>query len=404
MARSIRSTPAPVTFKSGDLRKALALHEAQHKKIYMEGYLSRREELNVDGKPLHPGDAKKQWQLCFVQLCGTVLSTWNVRAMEEAAKRGQEVPPSYTNITDSFVDYVGHLTEDKQAVVNSKGHYENVFALNSAGNNRTFFCVEGPVGKRLVQAWVNAIRLASWEKVRLEEIYTGALLRARMGAVGALQRRGSLNRSAGSGGPDEGEADEASISGMAIKSPLSKGKLEGWVKARFMGSTEWKRSWLVLCDKPEEAETKSKFWKLGGAGSRSSVMSLTGTPQLGSPDSSGPTLDQVEPPPGSNGARGIGLFYENKKSKTPFAALLFVGHAFAVYPSRPELVEGSSLFKVEGALPMSQVLSGTNRVRQTGWVMLMPDLEGGSNKGANAEMMKWVIGKCRFVDDAVFFH
>lgn len=100
-ARSIRSTPAPLTFKSPDLRKALGLQEAHGKKIYMEGYLSRREESGVDGKPIHAADPKRQWQLCFVQLSGTVLSIWNVKNMEEAAKRGQEVPPSYTNITDS---------------------------------------------------------------------------------------------------------------------------------------------------------------------------------------------------------------------------------------------------------------------------------------------------------------
>lgn len=293
-----------------------------------------------------------------------------------------------------FVDHIGHLSEDKNSVPYSKGHYENVFALNTAGMNRVYFCVEGPVGKRLVQAWVNAIRLASWEKVRLEEIYTGALLRARMGAVGALQRKNSITNSISSSTPD-GEVDEASIAAMTIKSPLTKGKMEGWVKARFMGSAEWKKCWLVLCDKPEEVETKSKFWKLGGAGSRSSIMSISSSPMIsgGSADSA-PTLDQIEPPPGSNGAKGVGLFYENKKDKTPFAAIMYAAHAFAVYPSRPELVEGSSLFKVEGALPMSTFLSGTNRLRQTGWVMLMPDLEGSGSKGANAEMMKWVIGKC----------
>ncbi len=312
------------------------------------------------------------------------------------------------------MDYVGHLAEDKNEIPYSKGHYENVFSLNTAGLNRIYFCVEGSVGRRLIQAWVNAIRLASWEKVRLEEIYTGALLRARMGAIGALQRKGSVTSTINSHAGAGGDADEAAIATMAIKSPLSKGKLEGWVQARFMGSTEWKQCWLVLVDKPEEADAKPKFWsKLGGAGSRSSVLSLTTSASFtsvsaspnggdGAPRAPGqaPTLDQVEPPPGSNGAKGMALFYEDKKAKTPFAVLMYAAHAFAVYPSRPELVEGSSLFKIEGAFPMSHVLSGTDRLRETGWVMLMPDKSEGatgssssnSSKGANAEMMKWVIG------------
>lgn len=102
LANSIsRSTNQPLTFKSADLRAALALHEAQNSKIYMEGYLSRRDECASDGKPLHPNDDKRRWNLCFVQLSGTVMSVWSVKEMDKAAKEGREVPPSYINITDS---------------------------------------------------------------------------------------------------------------------------------------------------------------------------------------------------------------------------------------------------------------------------------------------------------------
>lgn len=282
-----------------------------------------------------------------------------------------------------FVDYVGVIAEDPNHVPGSRGRHDNVFALNSAGNNRILFCVEGQVGRRLVQAWVNAIRLASWEKIRLEEIYTGALIRARLGAVG-------------SAAPGEGKDPAAPTPEMAIKSPLTKGKMEGWVKARFMGSTEWKKCWLVLSDhKPDGNEGKKKFWKLGGAGDRSSIMSTVtsnGPPgSAGGPP--GTPGGEMETPPGSNGAPGCAQFFENKKAKKPFATLVYASHAFAVYPSRPELVEGSSLFKIEGAFPQSTVLSATHRIRSTGWAMLMPELEGSGSKGANAEMMKWVIGE-----------
>jgi CCR4-NOT transcriptional complex subunit CAF120 len=100
VTKSIRTAAAPLTFKSPELRSALGLQEAQNKKIYMEGYLSRRDHLNAEGKPLSLTDPKKRWHLCFVQLSGTVLSVWGVQQMEEAARQGTEVPPSYINITD----------------------------------------------------------------------------------------------------------------------------------------------------------------------------------------------------------------------------------------------------------------------------------------------------------------
>lgn len=82
-----------------------------------------------------------------------------------------------------------------------------------------FFCVEGAVGRRLVQAWVNAIRLASWEKVRLEEIYTGALIRARLGA--ALPPGPGADPADLASAPPQPNVEEPSV-----KSPLIKGKME----------------------------------------------------------------------------------------------------------------------------------------------------------------------------------
>ncbi len=412
VARSIRSTPqTPLTFKSQDLRSALSLQESQQKKLYMEGYLLKRDDLGTDGKAINVADEKRRWTECFVQLSGTVLSLWNVEQMERAAKNGTEVPPTYINITDSFVDFIGLLIEDPKLIPGSRGRYHHAFAINSAGNNRTIFCFRDPppfppesleqwlapehrnkpehrtvigwlnLGHRHLQAWINAIRLASWEKVRLEEIYTGALIRARLGAVG----------SPGTSTPDAVK-DSASVNAaeMTIKSPLVKGKMEGWVKARFMGSTEWKKVWMVLTDhKPDESEfgAKKKFWKIGtSGGDRSSILSVNSVSTAPSNDGK-----DLPPPPGSNGAPGVASFFENKKDKKPFATLIYAAHAFAVYPSRPELVEGSSLFKIEGVFPSSTVLSATHRPRSTGWVMLMPELETAGSKGANAEMMKWLI-------------
>lgn len=82
--------------------------------------------------------------------------------------------------------------------------------------------------------WINAIRLAGWERSRCNEIYTGSLLGLRE------------PKSTGWTGFEDGLA--------------SKGKFEGWLKARLPGDTEWRRVWTVI---------------LRGAGSNESVMSVT---------------------------------------------------------------------------------------------------------------------------------
>lgn len=426
-------------FRHNDLRRSLYLHHAQAHKLYMEGYLSRRDDTAADGRPLRANDPRKSWTLCFVQLAGTVLAVWSVRALEQATKDGQTVPPSYINITDAFVDYIGTLNEDPQQVPNSKVKYENVFALNTAGANRSYYCVEGPVGRRLIQAWVNAIRLASWERMRLEEMYTGSLFRALLAPPSSptgqgappLQRRdsrrgvttiwdpahqGDLGLSPSSIFLDDADStppapgDPTEYDQRALRSPLVKGRLEGAVKARFMGSTEWRNAWLVLGDTPQsaapETSAKSKFWKIGSTGSRGSILSLTGHhgnatsgSDFGPAAVGGATPDpfaNVSPPTGMTPTTGVAYFYESKKAyhsgAASFATLVYVSHVYAVYPSRPELVEGSSLFKLEAVLSQPPgnipVLSASGTPRQSGWVMLMPQSEVPPIK----EMVKWLLG------------
>ena len=52
--------------------------------------------------------------------------------------------------------------------------YTNVLTLNTAGSNLLLFSC--PNAQSLV-SWASALRLAAWEKSRLEEIYTAHLLR-----------------------------------------------------------------------------------------------------------------------------------------------------------------------------------------------------------------------------------
>ena len=78
--------------------------------------------------------------------------------------------------------------------------------------------------ERTLHNVVHAIRLSAWEKKRLEELYTGHLLRI-------LQRSNLPGNSGRQPFIDP-------------RSPLIKGKMEGWVRVRFVGTAHWQRLWL----------------------------------------------------------------------------------------------------------------------------------------------------------------
>lgn len=87
---------------------------------------------------------------------------------------------------------------------------------NTAGSNLILFACPSP---QTLLSWATALRLASWEKSRIEEIYTGHLFRLSM------------------------------MEGTQFREPestLQKGRLEGWAKVRIGGGTEWQRLWIVI--------------------------------------------------------------------------------------------------------------------------------------------------------------
>jgi CCR4-NOT transcriptional complex subunit CAF120 len=91
------------------------------------------------------------------------------------------------------------------------------FHRNTAGLNRILLACPAP---QSLLSWTTALRLAAWEKSRLEEIYTGHLLRLSTMETGPLREP---------------------------KSTLQGGRMEGWAKVRIGGgSTEWQRVWVVI--------------------------------------------------------------------------------------------------------------------------------------------------------------
>ena len=249
---------------------------------------------------------------------------------------------------------LGSLT--RPATQTSPCHnFTNVFVLNTAGTNSLYFSC--PSSQDLL-SWATAFRLSYWEKSRLEEIYSGHLIRA------------TLNDS------------------RNTPSTLTNGRLEGWVRVRVAGQTDWKRLWACLSagsatlSSINAASTDTKSPLIGRKSQRSSSIPpkknrISG---LFSRDRSSVLPEQA------NISFYIG---PQGKERTPFLTFSAVTQAFAVYPERQDFINVSTLVKLEGTYG-DEDISG-NMKRREGWMLLMPYLEGAQS--ASGEMVKWLIGE-----------
>ncbi|EJF64913.1 hypothetical protein DICSQDRAFT_159886 [Dichomitus squalens LYAD-421 SS1] len=330
-----------------EIRSVVQLTLAHAHKVYFSGPLVRRIERQPDGqKP-----AKDEgWKEVWAQLGGTTLSVWDMEEIQEASKQGRQVPPAYINVTDAFVAVLGSITLPSKPGEPQK-RYTNVLTLNTAGSNLYLFSCPSP--EALVQ-WTAAMRLAAWEKSRLEEIYTAHLIRI------------SLN------------------DGRSAPSPLVNGRLEGWVRIRIAGQTDWKKLWMVI-----------SAGNNPGQGDRASVSSI-GHDRAESPTTvrkrrMSNIFSREKAPVSNLPARPMIQLFASSKSKDKKKALLTmrsVSQAFAVYPERPELISRSTLMKLEGQLG-DEDMAGVLKMREA-WLLVMPELEGANTRAS--EMLRWIIG------------
>ncbi|KAI0950970.1 hypothetical protein AcW1_008133 [Taiwanofungus camphoratus] len=310
-----------------EIRSIVQLTMAHAHKIYYSGPLVRHVERQPDGQKPTKDDG---WRDVWAQLGGTTLSVWDMQAIDEASKQGRQVPPTYINVTDAFVNVLGSVTVPPSANAPQK-RYSNVVTLNTAGSNLLLFCCSSP---EALVAWTAALRLSAWEKSRLEEIYTAHLIRI------------TLN------------------DGRETPSPLASGRLEGWVRIRIAGQTDWKRMWMVVNAGSPNATRKKRM---------SHLFSRERSPQR-SVAPSKPMIQLLASP-------------KPKDKKKPLLTMKDVTQAFAVYPERPEFITRSTLIKLEGLLGDEDIAAGM-KLREC-WVLVMPEFEG-SNARAS-EMLKWLI-------------
>jgi CCR4-NOT transcriptional complex subunit CAF120 len=108
---------------------------------------------------------------------------------------------------------------------------------------------------------------------------------------------------------------------------------------------------------------------------------------------------QPLPPPD----RPLVAFYPSPKPKDrriPFLTLQNVTQAFAVYPERPELINKSTLMKIEGTIGGEEVAMTMRR--REGWILVMPELDAGVPQ-AN-ETIRWLIGTAAPYSVAIAAH
>ncbi|KAI0635974.1 hypothetical protein C8Q77DRAFT_1155712 [Trametes polyzona] len=339
--------PTPVPPLHPEIRSVVQLTLAHAHKVYFSGPLVRRIERQPDGQKPAKDDG---WREVWAQLGGTTLSVWDMEEIREASKQGRQVPPAYINVTDAFVHVLGSISLPPSPGAPQR-RYTNVLTLNTAGSNLYLFSC--PSAEALMQ-WTAALRLSAWEKSRLEEIYTAHLIRI------------TLN------------------DGRSAPSSLVAGRLEGWVRIRIAGQTDWKRLWMVV-----------------------SAGNHLGHPDHGSISSTG--HDRPESPTAPRKRRMSHLFSREKSPtrshlpsrpmiqlfpssrpkdrKKALLTMRSVSQAFAVYPERPELISRSTLMKLEGQLG-DEEMAGVLKMREA-WLLVMPELEGQNMRAT--EMLRWII-------------
>lgn len=154
--------------------------------------------------------------------------------------------------------------------------------------------------------------------------------------------------------------------------------MEGWVRIRINGQTDWKRLWMIAQAEQNGAST-------GPESTQKNRLSSFFGRNLNEHADAGASGDAKYRPPQI-------LLYASQRPKDQKKPQLMFGNVsqvFAVYPERPELISRSTLIKLEGFIGDDE-LAGEWRARE-GWLLMMPEVEQG--KVGSLEMLKWLVGE-----------
>lgn len=190
---------------------------------------------------------------------------------------------------------------------------ENILTVSTAASNKYLFHFNS--FNSLTQ-WTAGIRLAVFEHTSLQEAYTGALI-------------------AGKG---------KQLNNIRTLLDRQRAKYEDWVRVRFGAGTPWRRCWCVVSP-PDEKE----YAKLQKTHKKKDMYQRT------------PTV-----------LKGDIKLYDSRKvgKKTrPIATIKDAYSCYAIYPQSKQLIDQSTLVKVEGRITVHSKPEQTTE----GFVFIMPE-------------------------------
>lgn len=254
----------------------------------------------------------RNWNECFAQLVGTVLSLWDAADLDAAGDEGT-VMPTFINLADASIKMIESLP------MNGPGgqSLNNVLSISTAANNR--YLLHFNSLNSLTQ-WTAGIRLAIFEHSLLQESYTGSLIAGKGKLLNNMRQI------------------------MERSNP--KFPTEDWARVRFGAGTPWRRCWFVI-QPPAEKESKKleKALKKNGG-------SVYDRPSV---------------------VKGDLKFYDTRKvtKKTrPIATIKNAYSAYAIYPQSKPLIDQSTLVKIEGDITIHSQPETTTE----GFVFVMPEV------------------------------
>ncbi|KAK0754144.1 hypothetical protein B0T18DRAFT_31476 [Schizothecium vesticola] len=293
-----------------ELQPIFSFLNAHSNKLYQEGYFLKLDDQDLKGRP----NADRTWTECFAQLVGTVLSLWDAAELDAAGEDG-EVLPKFINLTDASIKMIEALPTRS----NDEQPLQNILSISTAGRNR--YLLHFNSHHSLVQ-WTSGIRLALFEHLTLQEAYTGALIAGKgktLNNIGVIMERARL-------------------------------PVQEWVRVRFGAGVPWKRCFCVI-EPPSEKDVQKaqKEQKKRSAYDRSHGLTLKGEIR----------------------------FYESKKeadkkkkNSRPIATITDAFSAYAIYPEAKELIDGSTLLKVEGQITIHSDPPSASE----GFVFILPEV------------------------------
>jgi len=271
-----------------ELQPIFTLLNSHSNKLYQEGYFLKLDDQDSRGKP----NPDRTWTECFAQLVGTVLSLWDAAELDAAGEDG-EVLPKFINLTDASIKMINSLPTK----TNDESPLQNILSLSTAGRNR--YLLHFNSHHSLIQ-WTSAIRLAMFEHSTLQEAYTGALV-------------------AGKG---------KSLNNINIIMERARQPVQQWVRVRFGAGVPWRRCYCVI-EPPNEKE----YQKAQKEFKKRSPYDRTHGPVLKGEIRFFDTKKEAD---------------KKKKHQRPIAAITDAYSAYAIYPQAKELIDTSTLLKIEG--------------------------------------------------------